>query len=247
MVQPPAAASVTDIGMLSVTDKRDWVAESGDPVRVRLRQAALALFREAGYDRTTAAEIAARVGVTERTFFRHYKDKREVLFDGEAILRDALTSSIAPRLGTARHPVPGVPRGRTAAGGQPAVLRTLARGRLPHARVARAGIGQTGRASHRTFGVLAGAGCRDTARRTGRPYRHGRLRPCDRLLAREPAAEPGRATGDGPPGPGGVVANSLPDNPAEAVRPVGANEEKADAVAGLGFWDRLTALPRSHL
>jgi AcrR family transcriptional regulator len=63
--------------------------------RVRLQQAALELFRERGYDRTTAAEIAARAGVTERTFFRHFPDKREVLFDGEAILRAALIASIA--------------------------------------------------------------------------------------------------------------------------------------------------------
>ncbi len=66
-----------------------------DSVRTRLQRAALDLFRERGYDRTTAAEIAARVGVTERTFFRHFADKREVLFDGEAILRAALTTSIA--------------------------------------------------------------------------------------------------------------------------------------------------------
>jgi len=66
-----------------------------DGVRGRLQRAALDLFRERGYDRTTAAEIAARVGVTERTFFRYFPDKREVLFDGEAILRTALTASIA--------------------------------------------------------------------------------------------------------------------------------------------------------
>lgn len=64
-------------------------------MRTRLQAAALALFREHGYDRTTAAEIAARAGVTERTFFRYFPDKREVLFDGEAILRAALTASIA--------------------------------------------------------------------------------------------------------------------------------------------------------
>ena len=64
-------------------------------LRVRLQQAALKLFRERGYDRTTASEIAARTGVTERTFFRHFPDKREVLFDGEAVLRMKLTDSIA--------------------------------------------------------------------------------------------------------------------------------------------------------
>jgi len=63
-------------------------------LRVRLQRAALELFREHGYDHTTAAEIAARAGVTERTFFRQFPDKREVLFDGEAILRAALTAAI---------------------------------------------------------------------------------------------------------------------------------------------------------
>lgn len=66
-----------------------------DDLRVRLQNAAVELFRERGYERTTAAEIAARAGVTERTFFRQFPDKREVLFDGEAILRVALTASIA--------------------------------------------------------------------------------------------------------------------------------------------------------
>ena len=89
--------SVTDIAPLTVTDNgRECLAtKKGDNVRIRLQQAALELFRERGYDRTTAAEIAGRVGVTERTFFRHFPDKREVLFDGEAILRSALTASIA--------------------------------------------------------------------------------------------------------------------------------------------------------
>ena len=68
---------------------------NGSDIRTRLRQAALELFREHGYDRTTAAGIAARAGVTERTFFRHFPDKREVLFDGEAQVRAALTTAIA--------------------------------------------------------------------------------------------------------------------------------------------------------
>lgn len=67
----------------------------GSAARQRLQQAAVELFRERGYDRTTAAEIASRAGVTERTFFRHFPDKREVLFDGQAVLLKALASSIA--------------------------------------------------------------------------------------------------------------------------------------------------------
>lgn len=53
------------------------------------------LYRERGFDQTTAAEIAARAGVNERTFFRHFPDKREVLFDGEADLRTALMRAVA--------------------------------------------------------------------------------------------------------------------------------------------------------
>ena len=71
------------------------MARDEDGLRARLQRSALELFRERGYDRTTAAEIAARAGVTERTFFRQFPDKREVLFDGEAVLRAALTAAIA--------------------------------------------------------------------------------------------------------------------------------------------------------
>ena len=56
---------------------------SGDEARQRLQHAALSLFGEQGYDGTTTAQIAARAGVTERTYFRHFTDKREVLFDGQ--------------------------------------------------------------------------------------------------------------------------------------------------------------------
>ena len=43
------------------------------------------LFEERGYARVTAAEVAERAGLTERTFFRHFADKREVLFDGNEL------------------------------------------------------------------------------------------------------------------------------------------------------------------
>ena len=71
------------------------MAKKEDDVRSRLHDAALTLFRERGFDRTTAAGIAARAGVTERTFFRYFPDKREVLFDGETLVRGALTTAIA--------------------------------------------------------------------------------------------------------------------------------------------------------
>ena len=67
---------------------------SGEKARRRLQQAALELFAERGYELTTAAEIAARAGVTERTFFRHFADKREVLFDGETALGDLLNGAV---------------------------------------------------------------------------------------------------------------------------------------------------------
>ncbi len=71
------------------------MAANEEDLRGRLQHAALKLFRERGFDRTTAAEIAAQTGVTERTFFRHFPDKREVLFDGQAVLQTALSHSIA--------------------------------------------------------------------------------------------------------------------------------------------------------
>jgi AcrR family transcriptional regulator len=63
--------------------------------RGRLQEAALALFSERGFDQTTAAEIAARAGVTERTFFRHFTDKREVLFGGSELLKARIVSGVA--------------------------------------------------------------------------------------------------------------------------------------------------------
>jgi AcrR family transcriptional regulator len=61
----------------------------------RLEQAAFALYAERGFDQTTAAEIAKRAGLTERTFFRHYADKREVLFGGSSVLQDHLVQAVA--------------------------------------------------------------------------------------------------------------------------------------------------------
>ncbi len=54
----------------------------------RLSAAAIALFDEQGYDETTVAEIAAAAGLTKRTFFRYFSDKREVLFNGSHELQD---------------------------------------------------------------------------------------------------------------------------------------------------------------
>jgi AcrR family transcriptional regulator len=48
----------------------------------RLMSAAIALFEQQGYEATTVAEIAEHAGLTKRTFFRYFSDKREVLFSG---------------------------------------------------------------------------------------------------------------------------------------------------------------------
>lgn len=67
--------------------------------RTRLEKAALALYRDHGFAQTTVAEIAEHAGLTERTFFRYFADKREVLFSGADALRQQLVSALenAPR------------------------------------------------------------------------------------------------------------------------------------------------------
>lgn len=60
----------------------------------RLQEAALALYSERGFDQTTAAQIADRAGLTERTFFRHYADKREVLFGGAAYVEEKIVAAV---------------------------------------------------------------------------------------------------------------------------------------------------------
>jgi AcrR family transcriptional regulator len=63
--------------------------------RGRLEVAALDLYSERGFEQTTVAEIAKRAGLTERTFFRHFADKREVLFGASGALQDLLVSRVA--------------------------------------------------------------------------------------------------------------------------------------------------------
>ena len=60
-----------------------------------MQVAALELFAEQGFETTTVNEIAARAGVTRRTFFRHFPDKREVLFTGPVAPETALVAGIA--------------------------------------------------------------------------------------------------------------------------------------------------------
>ncbi|WP_246036403.1 TetR/AcrR family transcriptional regulator [Sinomonas susongensis] len=66
--------------------------------RERLRAAALELFTEQGFSATTVPQITERAGLTTRTFFRHFADKREVLFaDEQAAQTAAAMMANAPR------------------------------------------------------------------------------------------------------------------------------------------------------
>jgi AcrR family transcriptional regulator len=62
--------------------------------RGRLAKAALELYSQQGFDQTTVEEIARQAGLTERTFFRHFADKREVLFWGAAALETELLAGL---------------------------------------------------------------------------------------------------------------------------------------------------------
>jgi len=61
----------------------------------RLRTAATELFGEVGYEQTTVAAIAERAGLTARTFFRYFADKREVLFNGSESFQRTMVDAVA--------------------------------------------------------------------------------------------------------------------------------------------------------
>jgi AcrR family transcriptional regulator len=67
-----------------------WLPGAAD----RLAAAAMGLYAEQGFERTTVAEIAERAGVTERTFFRYFADKREVVFSGQERFLAAFTDAL---------------------------------------------------------------------------------------------------------------------------------------------------------
>src|ERR1039457_3818117 len=83
--------------------------------RGRLEWAAMRLYVERGFEQTTVAEIAARAWLTERTFFRPFADKREVLFAGAGELQDFLVSTLASTPDSAA-PIDAVAAGIEAAG-----------------------------------------------------------------------------------------------------------------------------------
>jgi len=59
------------------------------------------LYIERGFEQTTVAEIAQRAGLTARTFFRYFTDKREVLFSGSAMLQEHLVRALEAAPATA--------------------------------------------------------------------------------------------------------------------------------------------------
>ncbi|MET9358475.1 helix-turn-helix domain-containing protein [Streptomyces sp. NPDC006617] len=60
----------------------------------RLKRAALELYVERGYDDVTVTDIAERAGLTRRSYFRYFPDKREVLFGGSELLPPALAEAV---------------------------------------------------------------------------------------------------------------------------------------------------------
>jgi AcrR family transcriptional regulator len=85
----------------AITPEYDgWMRWEPDS-RGRLERAAMALYGEHGFENTTVAEIAARAGLTERTFFRYFTDKREVLFWGSGALQELLVTAVVATPDTA--------------------------------------------------------------------------------------------------------------------------------------------------
>jgi len=94
----------------------------------RLAQAAMELYGERGFEQTTVAEIAARAGLTERTFFRHFRDKREVLFAGSELLAELVVTAVAGAPASA-SPIGAAAAGVEAAGALLQERRDFARAR----------------------------------------------------------------------------------------------------------------------
>lgn len=70
------------------------VTDPAPDTRGRMIAAAVELFVERGFHATTVDDIAARAGVTQRTFFRHFGDKEEVLFAEDTGMLDVLLGAL---------------------------------------------------------------------------------------------------------------------------------------------------------
>lgn len=80
---------------MTVISYHELMARWEPNARERLQQAALELYGERGFEQTTVAEIARRAGLTERTFFRYFADKPEVLFYGAEALQEGIVARVA--------------------------------------------------------------------------------------------------------------------------------------------------------
>ena len=92
----------------------------------RLQHAAVALFLERGYAEVTVAEIAERAGLTKRTFFNHFTDKREVLFAGAAAFEASVVKHLT-EVGDDRSPVDAAVAALTRGGAELAQYREFGR------------------------------------------------------------------------------------------------------------------------
>jgi AcrR family transcriptional regulator len=106
----------------------DGVGRWEPNARGRLEQAALELFDERGYDDTTVADIADRAGLTKRTFFRYFADKREVLFGGGPAFQNTFVTALAAAPASASA-MEAVAASRAAAGAMLAARHDFARRR----------------------------------------------------------------------------------------------------------------------
>jgi AcrR family transcriptional regulator len=105
------------------------------------------LYAERGFEQTTVADIAERAGLTERTFFRHFADKRDVLFSGAIALQELMAGAVAAAPHSA-GPVEAVTAGLEAAG-------ELLQGRRPFALQRQAIIASNPRLQERELIKLA--------------------------------------------------------------------------------------------
>jgi AcrR family transcriptional regulator len=96
--------------------------------RGRLERAALELYGERGFENVAVVEIAKRAGLTERTFFRHFADKREVLFAGGEEFQDLIVTAIA-NAPAEEAPIDAVALGLDAAAGMLQERREFSRRR----------------------------------------------------------------------------------------------------------------------
>jgi AcrR family transcriptional regulator len=128
----------------------------------RLQQAAFELYAERGYEETTVAQIAERAGLTERTFYRHFADKREVLFGGAEELQRLIIDALEG-VPSSSSPIEAVAAGLAAAGA------IFDEDRRPHSRRRQVVIDANPELQERELVKLAtlAAGLADALRRRG--------------------------------------------------------------------------------